>query len=288
MCLKVLSTDCNWQFEDYLTRTHLQSQSRMKVQYMSQIPEDLALQLRNISKFYDRHTALDDVSVDVRKGEVVAVIGPSGSGKSTLLRCINQLEEPDAGELNILGDTLDFTRRITSQQLTALRRRVGMVFQSFNLFPHMTVLRNVTFPQERILKRSKSEAAQRAMELLEKVGVADKAHQHPQKCSGGQQQRVAIARALALDPNIMLFDEPTSALDPEVGMEVLSVMRRLADTGMTMMVVTHEIHFAAEVADRLIIMADGQIIEEGNPRELIAAPQTERARKFLAAVRGQL
>jgi len=259
-----------------------------KVKDMSNHGEEIALQISNLSKSYGDTTALDGVSVNVGKGEVVAIIGPSGSGKSTLLRCVNQLEVPDQGALNILGETLDFSRRVTTQQLTALRRRVGMVFQSFNLFPHMTVLRNVMFPQERILKRSAKEAQARAMDLLEKVGVADKAQEHPQRCSGGQQQRVAIARALALDPEVMLFDEPTSALDPEVGLEVLSVMRKLADTGMTMMVVTHEIHFAAEVADRLIIMADGKIIEEGNPRELIAGPKTNRAQKFLAAVQGQL
>lgn len=242
------------------------------------------LRLQNIHKTYGDHTAVGDVSLDVKKGEVVAIIGPSGSGKSTLLRCINQLEIPDSGTLEVLGSNIDFAGRVSAGDLLDLRRKVGMVFQSFNLFPHMSVLRNVSFPQERVLGRSKAEADARSRELLERVGLGAKMDAYPQKCSGGQQQRVAIARALALDPQIMLFDEPTSALDPELGLEVLAVMRQLADTGMTMIVVTHEIHFAADVADRLIVMADGDIIEEGEPRELLANPTTERARKFLSAI----
>jgi polar amino acid transport system ATP-binding protein len=242
------------------------------------------LRLEDIRKTYGEHEALSGVSLDVARGEVVAIIGPSGSGKSTLLRCVNQLETPDAGSLHVLGDHIDFSTRIANSALIALRRKVGMVFQSFNLFPHMSVLRNVSFPQERVLGRSRAEADARSRELLERVGLGAKMDAYPQKCSGGQQQRVAIARALALDPEIMLFDEPTSALDPELGLEVLAVMRTLADAGMTMVVVTHEIHFAAEVADRLIVMADGRILEQGNPRDLIAAPQTPRARAFLSAI----
>lgn len=243
--------------------------------------------MQDISKTYGSHAALDGISLDVTRGEVLAIVGPSGSGKSTLLRCINQLEVPDKGKLNVVGSSIDFSRRIPSSQLIELRRKVGMVFQSFNLFPHLSVLRNVTLPQERVLGRPRKEAEARALELLERVGLADKAQAYPQKCSGGQQQRVAIARALALEPKIMLFDEPTSALDPEVGLEVLAVMRQLAAAGMTMVVVTHEIHFAAEVADRLIVMADGQILEEGDPKELIDAPSTPRAQKFLNAIRGR-
>jgi polar amino acid transport system ATP-binding protein len=242
------------------------------------------LRLTDIRKVYGDHVALSGVSLDVKRGEVVAIIGPSGSGKSTLLRCVNQLEVPDSGTLEVLGSNIDFARRVSAADLIALRRKVGMVFQSFNLFPHMSVLRNVSFPQERVLGRGRDEADKVSRELLERVGLGDKMNNYPQKCSGGQQQRVAIARALALEPQIMLFDEPTSALDPELGLEVLAVMRTLADAGMTMVVVTHEIHFAAEVADRLVVMADGAIIEEGVPRELIASPSTQRAKQFLSAI----
>jgi polar amino acid transport system ATP-binding protein len=242
------------------------------------------LRLAHIYKAYRGNTAVSDVSLDVKKGEVVAIIGPSGSGKSTLLRCINQLEVPDSGTLEVLGSNIDFANRVSTAELLNLRRKVGMVFQSFNLFPHMSVLRNVSFPQERVLGRSRTEADARSRELLERVGLGAKMGAYPQKCSGGQQQRVAIARALALDPQVMLFDEPTSALDPELGLEVLAVMRQLAGEGMTMIVVTHEIHFAADVAERLIVMADGGIIEEGKPRDLLANPATERARKFLSAI----
>lgn len=242
------------------------------------------LRLRDIRKVYGDHVALGDVSLDVKRGEVLAIIGPSGSGKSTLLRCVNQLEVPDSGTLEVVGSNIDFATRVSAADLLGLRRQVGMVFQSFNLFPHMSVLRNVSFPQERVLGRSRDEADKVSKELLERVGLADKMQNFPQTCSGGQQQRVAIARALALEPQIMLFDEPTSAIDPELGLEVLSVMRQLADAGMTMVVVTHEIHFAAEVADRLVVMADGLIIEEGLPRELIASPSTARAKQFLSAI----
>jgi polar amino acid transport system ATP-binding protein len=250
----------------------------------STIPDAPILRLAGIHKTYGDHPALGDVSLEVARGEVVAIIGPSGSGKSTLLRCINQLEVPDSGTLEVLGSNINFSRRISAADLMGLRRKVGMVFQSFNLFPHMTVLRNVSFPQERVLGRSRAEADARSRELLERVGLGSKIDSYPQKCSGGQQQRVAIARALALEPQIMLFDEPTSALDPELGLEVLAVMRQLAGEGMTMIVVTHEIHFAADVAERLIVMADGAIIEQGAPKHLLANPQTDRARKFLAAI----
>jgi len=241
--------------------------------------------LTDVRKEYAGHVAVDDVSLSVAPGEVVAVIGPSGSGKSTTLRCINLLEVPDSGSVTVLGRTLDTAGTVRSNELMRLRRDVGMVFQSFNLFPHLSVLRNVSLPQERVLGRSRKEADERSMALLEQVGLAAKASAYPPKCSGGQQQRVAIARALALDPKVMLFDEPTSALDPELGLEVLAVMRELADKGMTMIVVTHEIHFAAEVADRLVVMADGRIIEQGVPASVLADPQHPRTKTFLSAIR---
>ncbi|MFC5677698.1 amino acid ABC transporter ATP-binding protein [Aeromicrobium endophyticum] len=243
------------------------------------------LSIEGLSKQFGDHTAVDDVSLDVRPGEVVAIIGPSGSGKSTLLRCINLLESPTTGRITVGGIPTEVDGKVSQRELVALRRKVGMVFQSFNLFPHLTVLRNISLPQERVLGRSRAEADARSMALLEQVGLASKASSHPPRCSGGQQQRVAIARALALDPSVMLFDEPTSALDPELGLEVLSVMRQLADEGMTMIVVTHEIHFASDVADRLIVMADGRIIEQGDPKTVIDDPQVERTRTFLSAIR---
>jgi ABC-type polar amino acid transport system ATPase subunit len=250
-------------------------------------PNELPLagvRLRNISKSFGDNLVLDDISMTVAPGSVTALIGPSGSGKSTLLRCVNLLEIPDAGTITVGSKSVEAGRRMSERDLLALRRQVGMVFQSFNLFPHFTVLRNIAFPQEKILGRSREEAEARALTLLERVGLKDKAHQHPGKCSGGQQQRIAIVRALALDPKAMLFDEPTSALDPEVGIEVLAVMRELADTGMTMIVVTHEMQFARDVGDHLVVMADGHIIEEGEPNAVMSDPQEERTRRFLSAV----
>jgi polar amino acid transport system ATP-binding protein len=215
---------------------------------------------------------------------VLAIIGPSGSGKSTLLRCINYLEQPNEGILRVGPVTLNASQPVSRAELSALRRRVGMVFQSFNLFPHMTVLRNVSLAQERVLGRSREEADERSIKLLKRVGLEDKASQYPSRCSGGQQQRIAIARALALDPEVMLFDEPTSALDPELGLEVLSVMRELADSGMTMVVVTHEMGFAENVSDTVMIMADGQIVEKGPSKDVMRNPQMERTQRFLRAV----
>jgi polar amino acid transport system ATP-binding protein len=227
---------------------------------------------------------LQDISMTVKPGSVTALIGPSGSGKSTLLRCINYLEQPDHGTITVGDISIDADDRLRDSELLALRRQVGMVFQSFNLFPHFSVLRNVAFPQEKILGRSREEAEERALTLLDRVGLKDKADQHPGRCSGGQQQRIAIVRALALNPQAMLFDEPTSALDPEIGLEVLAVMRDLADTGMTMIVVTHEMQFARDVGDHLVVMADGGIIEEGNPAQIMSNPREERTRRFLNAV----
>ncbi|RWB70023.1 amino acid ABC transporter ATP-binding protein [Mesorhizobium sp.] len=242
------------------------------------------IRLEKLSKDYGDFRALHGVDLEVRKGEVLAIIGPSGSGKSTLLRCVNYIEPPTSGTLHIADVTVRAGVDDTTRKIRALRANLGMVFQSFNLFPHISVLRNVALPQERVLGRSRAEAEEVARTLLGRVGLANKADQFPVRCSGGQQQRIAIARALALGPKVMLFDEPTSALDPELGLEVLSVMRELAESGMTMLVVTHEMGFAENVSDHALIMAEGRIIEEGPSRELIRNPQTERARQFLRAV----
>ncbi|MGN6330853.1 MAG: amino acid ABC transporter ATP-binding protein [Motilibacteraceae bacterium] len=252
--------------------------------------EPAFLRAQNVTKTFHSHRAVDDVSLELRKGEVVSIIGPSGAGKSTFLRCINFLEPPTSGTVCI-GDTSVTVGPGEPQpgrkELTALRRGVGMVFQGFNLFPHLTVLRNITLPQERVLGRSRAEAEARAKALLDRVGLAGKAASYPGKCSGGQQQRVAIARALALDPAVMLFDEPTSALDPEVGAEVLAVMRELAAEGMTMIVVTHEMAFARDVSDRVVVMVDGAILEEGSPEQVMNCPAHARTQQFLSAVVGR-
>ncbi|GAA1817870.1 amino acid ABC transporter ATP-binding protein [Agromyces neolithicus] len=251
------------------------------------IPEGAQiLEARDIKVDFSGHQVLNGVSLAVNRGEVIAIIGPSGSGKSTFLRCFNLLQSPSAGHLTI-GDTEVFSgssSNIRSRDLLLLRRKVGMCFQSFNLFPHLTALENVVLAQVRALGRSKRDARTRGMQLLDRVGLSDRADMKPSQLSGGQQQRVAIARALALDPEIMLFDEPTSALDPELGVEVLAVMRELADEGMTMIIVTHEMHFAEDVADRVIFMADGNIVEEGTPKKVIRNPEHARTRKFLSAV----
>ena len=233
-----------------------------------------------IVKAYGSFRALDRVSFDIYDGEKVVIIGPSGSGKSTMLRSINRLEEIDGGRIVVDGmDLLD-----PRTDITKVREEVGMVFQSFNLFPHKTVLENLTLAQMVVRKRSKKVAEERAMALLEKVGLVEKAQAYPGKLSGGQQQRVAIARSLAMDPKLMLFDEPTSALDPEMIGEVLDVMKELAREGMTMAVVTHEMGFAREVADRVIFMDAGRIVEEGTPEHFFTAPSHERAKLFLSQI----
>jgi polar amino acid transport system ATP-binding protein len=241
-----------------------------------------ALRLEGVCTAYQGREVVHDVSLEVRTGEVVALIGPSGAGKSSLLRTVNLLEPPSSGRVVRHGVEIRSDRRA----LVAHRRDVGMVFQSFNLFPHLTALQNVELALVRALGVPRGEARERAMRELAHVGLEDHAHARPGRCSGGQQQRIAIARALALGPTLMLFDEPTSALDPELAAEVLATMKKLAAEGMTMLVVTHEMRVAEEVADRIVVMADGRIIEEGPSRELMRAPRTARARRFLSAVRG--
>jgi polar amino acid transport system ATP-binding protein len=240
--------------------------------------------LSKVHKQFGDHVVVNDVSLEVAPGEVVSIIGPSGAGKSTLLRCINLLERPDHGEITVGDVTIHPESGVTAKDLTNLRRTAGMVFQSFNLFPHLTVLRNISIAQERVLGRPRGEADERSRELLARVGLAEKADTYPTRSSGGQQQRIAIARALAMAPKVMLFDEPTSALDPELGLDVLNVMRELADEGMTMIIVTHEMHFAQDISDRVVVMADGRIIEQGPPNQVLVKPENERTKRFLRAV----
>ena len=224
--------------------------------------------------------ALNGVTVDIGKSEVLVVIGPSGSGKSTFLRCLNLLERPTGGSVVFEGTDLTAPRT----NINLYRRRMGMVFQHFNLFPHMTVLKNLTLGPTQLLKKSQSDADKKAMQLLERVGLADRADAYPSQLSGGQKQRIAIVRALCMEPDVMLFDEPTSALDPEMVGEVLDVMKRLAKDGMTMVVVTHEMGFAREVADRVLFMDEGQIVEEGTPDQIFSSPQQQRTKDFLNKV----
>jgi polar amino acid transport system ATP-binding protein len=238
------------------------------------------IQVVGLHKYFGDLEVLKGIDFQVNLREVVCVIGPSGSGKSTLLRCINRLEEPTAGKIYIEGD--DITD--IDADVDKLRTKIGMVFQRFNLFPHLTVMKNLTIAQERVLKRSSDEAQDVAMRMLERVGLLEKAEEFPIRLSGGQQQRVAIARSLCMNPDMMLFDEPTSALDPELVGEVLDVMRKLAEEGMTMMVVTHEMGFARQVGDRVTFIDGGVVVEENAPEELLLNPQQERTRRFLEAV----
>ncbi|MEW1638461.1 amino acid ABC transporter ATP-binding protein [Streptomyces sp. NPDC093801] len=238
------------------------------------------IEIRGLHKSFGDNHVLRGIDLDVARGEVVCVIGPSGSGKSTLLRCVNLLEEPSRGQVFVGGTELTDP----DVDIDAARRRIGMVFQQFNLFPHVSVTGNLTLPQRRVLGRRKAEAAAVARENLERVGLAGKADAFPAQLSGGQQQRVAIARALSMGPEVMLFDEPTSALDPELVGEVLSVMRVLAGEGMTMMVVTHEMSFAREVADRVVFMDGGVIVEQGAAEQVVTRPVQERTRDFLNRV----
>lgn len=238
------------------------------------------VRIENLKKHYGSLKVLNGVNLEVEKGQVIVILGPSGSGKSTLLRCINLLETPDAGKI-FFYDT-EITAKGTD--VHKVREHIGMVFQHFNLFPHLSALQNVMLAQQKVLKRPKEEARQNAVKQLERVGLADRVNHKPSQLSGGQQQRVAIARALAMDPHVMLFDEATSALDPELVRGVLDVMRTLAEGGMTMIVVTHEMKFAREVADRVVFMDGGYIVEEGSPEEIFDHPTHERTKEFLGTI----
>jgi len=238
------------------------------------------ISVKKLSKRFDDLVVLDNIDTEIDKGEVICVIGPSGAGKSTFLRCLNMLETPTSGQIIFEGN--DLTDPKTNLNLH--RQRMGMVFQQFNLFPHMTVLDNLTCAPMMLKKESKEKAESRAMDLLKRIGLADKAGAWPAQLSGGQKQRVAIVRALCMEPDVMLFDEPTSALDPEMVGEVLDVMKHLAEAGMTMVVVTHEMGFAREVASRILFLADGIIAEEGTPQQIFNQPKTERLKGFLSKV----
>lgn len=241
---------------------------------------DAMIRVDNLSKSFGKLEVLSGITTDIRRREVVAVIGPSGSGKSTFLRCLNRLEEPTDGKVWI--DGIDITDKKTD--ITRVRERIGMVFQHFHLFPHMTVMDNICFAPMKVKGRTKEEAREKAFDLLGRVGLVDKADVYPSKLSGGQKQRAAIARSLAMEPEIMLFDEPTSALDPEMVKEVLEVIRALATTGMTMVIVTHEMKFAQEAADTVYFLDGGQLLEKAAPDKFFSEPQTERARQFLDKV----
>ncbi len=240
------------------------------------------ISVKNLEKHFNDGAvhALNGVNVDIAKSEVLVVIGPSGSGKSTFLRCLNLLERPTGGTVIFEGTHLTAPRT----NINVYRRRMGMVFQHFNLFPHMTVLRNLTLGPTELLKKSQEDANKKAMQLLERVGLADRADAYPSQLSGGQKQRIAIVRALCMEPDVMLFDEPTSALDPEMVGEVLDVMKELANEGMTMVVVTHEMGFAREVADRVLFMDEGIVVEEGAPEDIFEHPKSERLQSFLSKV----
>ena len=238
------------------------------------------IEIKNLYKSFDEHEVLKGINEHIDKGEVVVVIGPSGSGKSTFLRCLNLLEEPDKGDVIIDGTKINEK----GIDVNLIRQKMGMVFQHFNLFPHLTVMQNLTLAPVKLKKMTEEEAKEKAMGLLAKVGLEDKADSYPSQLSGGQKQRVAIARALEMDPEIMLFDEPTSALDPEMVGEVLDVMKELAQQGMTMVVVTHEMGFAREVGTRLLFIDDGVVAESGSPKEVFANPRNERTRQFLSKV----
>lgn len=237
------------------------------------------IEIKNLHKSFGHVEVLKGVDVSIEEKEVVVIIGPSGSGKSTLLRCMNYLEEPTSGDITVNNMKLD-----KHADINKIRENIGMVFQRFNLFPHMTVLENIVLAPTKVLKISRDEAISTAMDLLQRVGLKEKANSYPSQLSGGQQQRVAIARALAMKPKVMLFDEPTSALDPEMVTEVLDVMKSLANQGMTMVVVTHEMGFAREVGDRVLFVDEGRIIEEGTPKEIFENPKQERTKLFLSKI----
>jgi len=238
------------------------------------------IEIKNINKKFGNNHVLNNVSTTINKGEKVVIIGPSGSGKSTLLRCMNLLESPDTGSIIFEGRHIDDKKC----DINKVRQKMGMVFQHFNLFPHLTVLQNITLAPIKLNLQSKEEAEESALKLLGRIGLSDKKHEYPNKLSGGQKQRIAIVRSLAMKPDIMLFDEPTSALDPEMIGEVLSLIKELADEGMTMVVVTHEMGFARSVANRILFMDEGQILEENNPADFFSNPYNERAKEFLSKI----
>lgn len=242
------------------------------------------IEINNLSKQFGGNDVLRDISLQIEKGKVLVIVGPSGSGKTTLLRCLNLLETPNQGSIRIGDVRLDFAKRVDKALVMRLRKQTGMVFQNYNLFPHKTALENVMEGPVTVKKENKETARSKAAALLGKVGLAEKLDEYPFQLSGGQQQRVGIARALAMDPQVMLFDEPTSALDPELVGEVLKVMKDLAKEGMTMIVVTHEMSFAREVADEVIFMEQGVIMEQGPPQQLFSAPREERTRQFLQLI----
>lgn len=243
----------------------------------------LLLSAKNISLSFAQKKILEDISLDVYKGEVVVILGPSGSGKSTFLRSLNFLEKAESGSLNFLGQNINLQNSPTDKNLTSIRSKMGMVFQSFNLFPHLTVLENLILAPMNVLKFSKDQATELAYSVIDKIGPKDKMNAYPKNLSGGQQQRIAIARALCMNPEIMLFDEPTSSLDPELINEVLVVMKDLANQGMTMIIVTHELNFAKDVSDKIIFMNNGQILETNSPNEFFNNPKSERLKQFLLA-----
>ena len=245
-----------------------------------QISSDVMIRMDGVHKWYGQFHVLKNINLTVNKGERIVVCGPSGSGKSTMIRCINRLEKHDGGRIVVDGIELSDDLR----NIQEIRREVGMVFQQFNLFPHLSVLENITLAPRNVRRRPRKEAEEKAMEHLRRVRIPEQAHKYPLQLSGGQQQRVAIARALAMDPKIMLFDEPTSALDPEMIKEVLDVMIELAESGMTMIVVTHEMGFARAVANRMVFMADGEIVEVGPPEHFFTSPREERTKQFLAQI----
>ena len=247
---------------------------------MSDNTNEIILEVKDLKKSFGDHVVLESINTTVRKGEVIAIIGPSGCGKSTFLRSLNLLETPTEG--HVLFHEQDLTDK--SVNVDELREKIGMVFQHFNLFPHMTILKNMTIAPMKLLKKSETEATEKAMELLKRVGLEDRANAYPSQLSGGQKQRIAIVRALCMEPEVMLFDEPTSALDPEMVGEVLDVMKQLANDSMTMVVVTHEMGFAKEVGTRVMFMADGKLLEQGTPADIFEHPQHPRLREFLSKV----
>ena len=261
--------------------------SGMRAAGVTVLARDPVLRLDAVGKRFGALVVLDEIDLTMRAGEVVALVGPGGSGRSTLLRCIAQLDPPTSGRVRVGPVSIEAGHPPSPRELADLRRAVGMVFRAPNLFPHLSVLRNVSLAQERVLGRGRDEAEAHGLALLDRVGLAGRAHHAPSRCTAGEQQRIAVARALALAPRLMLFDEPTAALDPEPGRDVLALMRELATEGTTMLVATQELQFAEAAADRVVVMAEGRIVEQGPGRQVIRDPRTDRARRFLDAVQNR-